>query len=497
MTAQTSGAQAGRACLLITLVFASGACSVAPAYRHPALATPAAWQNAPPSTAAADVPGAGAAGGSVPETSAAALWPAADWWRSFGSAQLDDYIARAQAGNDDIAAAVARVREADAQARIAGAALLPSLELGATASRQRQRLISGSPPVTYDDYAPQLTASYELDFWGRNRAARDAARFAAEASRYDRETVALTVVTSVALTYFEVLEQHDRLAVARDNLANAQHVLDGLTLEQSVGVATALDVAQQATTVATLNASIPPLAQQLQQNIDALAILVGQMPESIDAGEASLAQLTPPPITAGLPSALLARRPDVAEAEAQLMAANADIGVARAAYFPSIDLTASGGFASTALSTVLLPQSRVFALTAALSQSIFDPGARRGQLEYSHARYAELLSGYHKTVLTALGNVEDALVAVQQTSEQELRQQQAVDTARRAFQYSQLQMQAGTTNVLTVLNTETALFTAQDTWVQVKYQRLQALVDLYRALGGGWRQSRVAQGTAE
>jgi outer membrane protein TolC len=181
----------------------------------------------------------------------------------------------------------------------------------------------------------------------------------------------------------------------------------------------------------------------------------------------------------------------VAAAEAQLKAANADIGVARAAYFPSIDLTASGGFASVALSTLLTPQSRVFALSAALSDTIFDAGARGGQVQYSRARYAELLSDYHKAVLSALGNVEDALTAVQQTAEQELRQRDAVDKARRAFEYSQIQMQAGTTNILTVLNTEIALFTAQDTLVQVKYQHLQALVDLYQALGGGWQQSQV------
>jgi NodT family efflux transporter outer membrane factor (OMF) lipoprotein len=457
------------------LALIPGACSVGPAYHHPSVATPVAWQNAPPGGVSAE-------------------WPAPDWWHSFGSAQLDDYIARAQSGNDDIAAAIARVRQADALARIAGAALLPTLDAGATASRQRQLIPIGGPSVTFSEYAPALTASYELDFWGKNRATRAAALDTAQASRYDRETIALTVLTSVALTYFEMLEQHDRLQVAQDDLANAQQVLTGLEFEQSVGTATALDVAQQATTVATLNASIPPLAQQLQQNIDALAILVGQLPESIDVGEGGLKQLTLPQITAGLPSELLARRPDVAEAEAQLMAANANIAVARAAYFPSIDLTASGGYASTALGTLLLPQSRAFALTAAATETIFDAGARRGQLEYSRARYAELLSDYHKTVLTALGNVEDALVAVQQSSEEELRQQIAVDKARRAFEFSQLQMQAGTINVLTMLNTETALFTAQDTLVQVKYQHLQALVDLYQALGGGWRQSPAGSG---
>jgi outer membrane protein, multidrug efflux system len=456
------------------LALSLGACSVEPAYHHPTVATPVTWQNVPPAGVSAD-------------------WPAADWWHSFGSAQLDDYIARAQSANDDIAAAIARVREADAQARIAGAALLPTLDAGASASRQRELIPTGGPPVTYSEYTPALTASYELDFWGKNRATHEAALDAAQASRYDRETIKLTVLTSVALTYFEVLEQHDRLQVAQDDLANAQQVLTGLEFEQSVGTATALDVAQQATTVATLNASIPPLAQQLQQNIDALAILVGQVPESIDVGDGGLKDLTLPPITAGLPSELLARRPDVAEAEAQLMAANANIGVARAAYFPSVDLTASGGYASTALTALLLPESRMFALTAAATETIFDGGAIRGQVEYSRARYAELLSDYHKTVLTALGNVEDALVAVQQTSEQELRQQIAADKARRAFEFSQLQMQAGTINVLTMLNTENALFTAQDTLVQVKYQHLQALVDLYQALGGGWRQAQADQ----
>jgi multidrug efflux system outer membrane protein len=451
----------------------AGSCSVGPAYHHPVVATPVVWQNVPADTS--------------PD------WPQTDWWHGFGSARLDEYIARAQAANDDIAAAIARVREADAQARIAGAALLPMLDGGASASRQRQLLPNGQPPLSYTEYTPQLTASYELDFWGKNRAIRNAALDTAQASRYDRQVIALTVATSVALTYFEILEQHDRLQVARDDLGNAQHVLDGLELEQKVGIATALDVAQQATTVATVNASIPPLVQQLQQNIDALAILVGQVPESIDVSDGSLQQITLPALTAGLPSELLARRPDVAEAEAQLMAANANIAVARAAYFPSIDLTASGGYASTALNTLLLPQSRVFALTAGLTQTIFDGGAIRGQVEYSRAHYAELLSDYHKTVLTALGNVEDALVAVQQTSEQELRQQVAADKARRAFEFAQYQMKAGTINVLTVLNTENALFTAQDSLVQVKYQHVQALVDLYQALGGGWRQSQAGQ----
>ena len=461
-----------RACLYVVLALGEVGCSVGAAYHRPDAPVPTAWRGAPDATASG--------------------WPASDWWRGFGSPQLNDYIAGAQAANDDIAAAVARIQQADAQARIAGAALLPLLTGSAVGSRQRNFSIAGAAPA-YSEYSPQLAASYQLDFWGKNRQTYNAALFAAQASRFDRETVALTVFTSVAMTYFEVLEARDRLQVAQDNLGNAQHILDGLQLEQTVGTATALDVAQQATTVATVNASIPPLAQQLQQNIDALAILLGRSPESIDVAAGSLDDISLPAVVAGVPSELLARRPDVAEAEAQLKEANANIAVARAAYFPSIDLTAAGGYASKALSSVLMPQSSVFALTAALTQTIFDAGTRKGQLQYARGRYAELLSDYHKTVLTALGNVEDALVAVQQTAQQQLRQQDATDKARRAFEYAQLQMQAGTTNVLTELSTETALFTAQDELVQVRYQHLQALIDLYEALGGGWRQAQAAQ----
>jgi NodT family efflux transporter outer membrane factor (OMF) lipoprotein len=416
-------------------------------------------------------------------------WPATDWWESFGSQQLNDFMQQARTANDDIAAAMARVRQADAQVRIAGAPLLPTLDLQAGASRQRSFSGTTTRGPTFTAYNPQLAASYELDFWGKNRAARTAAVAGADASRYDRDTVALSVYASVALTYFQALAAHDRLVVAQDDLGNAQHILEGLELEQQVGVVTALDVAQQATTVAAVDASIPPLQQQLQQNIDALAILLGQTPEGVQFEIASsLDELTPPPVIPGMPSQLLSRRPDVANAEAQLRQANANIVAARAAFFPSIDLTASGGFASTMLSNLVSPESRVFALAASATETIFDFGARTGQLAYSRARYDELLSDYHKTVLSAFGNVEDALVAVAQTAQQQLRQQAAVDKARVAFEYAQLQMQAGTTNILTELNTENALFAAQDALVQVKLARLQALVDLYQALGGGWHE---------
>jgi NodT family efflux transporter outer membrane factor (OMF) lipoprotein len=291
----------------------------------------------------------------------------------------------------------------------------------------------------------------------------------------------------VAVTYFQALELRDRIQVAQQNLANAREILRGLNLEQSAGVATALDVAQQETTVATLNAALPPLLLQLRQAVYALAVLIGKTPEAIDIDSGTLADLSTPPVAAGLPSELLTRRPDIAEAEAQLIAANADITVARAEMLPSIELTAYGGYESTALATLLNPAQRIYSLSAGLTQPIFHGGALLGQYEYSKARYTELVTTYHKTVISAFSNVESALVATQQTADQQQRQLEAVTKARQAYDYARTQLGAGTVNVLTVLNTENALFSAQDLLVQVQFSHLQALVDLYIALGGGWQ----------
>ena len=444
-----------------------------PTYKRPDVALPAQWHES-----------AGADAGE-----SASVWPAAEWWHGFGSAKLDEFIAEAERNNDDLAGAIARVQEADAQVRIAGAALLPSLDLGATGTRERAQTTTwGVGGRVFNVFNSELSASYELDFWGKNRALRDAARAAATASHYDRQTVALTVVSSVATTYFQALELRDRIQVAQQNLENGQKILNGFRLELSAGTATGLDVAQQETTVAILNAAIPPLLQQFRQTVYALAVLIGETPESVDVDTGTLTNLSSPTIVEGLPSQLLSRRPDVASAEQQLIAANADITVARAALFPNIQLTASGGYQSQALASFVNPRNRVYAVSAGLTQPIFHGGALRGQVAFSKARYTELLTTYHKTVLTAFSNVEGALVAAQQTAEQQKRQQEAVATARRAYEFARTQMSAGTVNILTVLNTENALFTAQDQLVQVNYLHLQALVDLFTALGGGWNQ---------
>ena len=466
------GRRARRACaLLLSWATLAGvaACSLGPRYHRPDIPPPPAWT------------------GNV--DAAAAEWPGTQWWRGFASSDLDALIAAAQQANDDLRAAVARVHQADAQRRIAGAPLLPALDAQATAQRAREG-VSGAGFVTGNEFSPLLSASYELDFWGKNRAAYSAAAASERASVYDRTTVELAVMAGVATTYFQALELRDRLAIAEANLENATRILKGLKLEERAGLVTALDVAQQETVVATVNATVPPLRQQLRQSIDALAILTGNTPESVDVTRGGLDEISRPAVRPGLPSQLLERRPDVAEAEAQLIAANADIAAARAAFFPSISLTASGGYESPQLASLLQPANRVWSLGAGLTQPIFHGGALLGQYHLSQARYEELLADYHKAVISALANVEDSLAGVQQTADQVERQQQATDQAGRAYDFAQRQMRAGTISILTLLNTETALFSARDALAQAKFAHLQAVVSLYQALGGGWQEGK-------
>jgi outer membrane protein, multidrug efflux system len=451
------------ACMLAVAI---AGCSLGPAYRRPASPAVTEWRT---------------------RIGPAESWPSANWWRAFGSAELDRLIREAQGANDDLAAAIARVREADAEATVAGAPLFPAIDASFTAGRQQLYSPFSGAGLTSRTFSAGVAATYELDFWGENRAVRTAALAAAAANRYDRDTVELTVMSSVANAYFSALALKDRLRIAGANLASAEQTLKGLEIDESVGTTTSLDVAQQASDVATLSAAIPPLRTALQQSLDALAILVGQPPEHFDVGASTLASIAEPRPSSGLPSKLLERRPDVAQAEAELVAANADIQAARAAFFPTIDLTASAGYESSTLASLLTPGSRIFGLTGAITQPIFHGRALLGQYRYSKARYTELLADYRKAVLSAFGNVEDSLAAVRDTSDQLQREDDAVGKSRRAYELSQEQFHAGTVNILTVLSTETALFTAEDADAQVKLAHLQALVGLFNALGGGWR----------
>jgi len=455
--------------LLAVLALSLAACSVGPDYVRPDLPTPREWT-----------------------ASAAGRWPSRDWWHGFASPPLDALMEDAEKANFDIKAASARVRQADAQARIAGAALLPSVQ--ASGVTQRSRVPSTTVPQGKST-APQginvyngiFSASYEVDFWGRNADTMSAAEASAQASRYDLETTRLTVQAGLANTAFAILALQDRVKVARDNLAIAEHVLDSVRDRVAVGTAAGLDLAQQESVVAEQRAALPPLLQALRQNGVALAILAGKLPEEVDLPKGSLDSVRLPAVGPGLPSDLLDRRPDVRFAEAQLIAANANIKAAHAAVLPSITLTAQGGLESTSLADLLKPESVLYSLAASAVQPIFEGGVLEGGIQLQEGRWDELVQDYRKSAVNAFGDVENSLIAVEMTTQQEEAERIDVQTARRAYEIAQGQLSGGTVDIVVVLNTQRTLFQAEDALVQAKLAHAQAVVGLFRALGGGWR----------
>jgi multidrug efflux system outer membrane protein len=407
--------------------------------------------------------------------------PALDWWRSFRSRELTTLIEEAQTANFDVAAAVAKIIQADAQSKIAGAPLLPSAVLDASVTRSRP---SRGPDRT--TWRTAITASYEIDFWGKNRAASRAAQESAIAARFDRDTVVIATVVSVATAYFLVLSSQDRLKIANQNVEAASRVLTLIQQRQEAGTASALEVAQQETLVASQRAQIPVLDQVLRQNIATLALLIGKPPEFVRVRGGSLYSLGIPRVSPGLPSELLYQRPDIRSAEATVASTDASVERARAAFFPSIQLTGQGGFTSTALRALFRPESAFYSLAAGLTQPIFDGWLLEGQLELAQGRQLESLSLYRKAVVSGFTDVEQALIAVQDSAQAERLQQQVVDSSRRAFNIAETRLREGTVDLVTVLITQQALFTAEDNRVTARLARLQAALTLYQALGGSW-----------
>lgn len=408
------------------------------------------------------------------------------WWQEFGQDQLNRIMERSLAANYDLKAAQARIRQADAQLRIASSALLPTIMLGAGASRQQEQNLSTGKQYHYNTFNLMPGASYELDFWGKNRDASAIAQANLESSQYAQQITRLTVQSSVANTYFTILALQDRIAVAQNNLENAQNTLDAFTARVVVGTASGLDVAQQESVVDEQRAVLPPLKLQLRQNLYALAVLTGDLPENLNVEHIPLSTDNLPQLSAGLPSQLLTRRPDVAQAEAHLIAANANLKFTIASVYPSVNLSLQGGAQSDQLSNLFSPAGLLFTLAASITQPIYRGDAIQGGIDLAHAQVDELADNYQSSVISAFQDVESALAAVELNDKQEQAQIAAVATAQRAQDIVLAQMQSGTVDILTVLNVQRTLFQAQDTLVQVKLSRLQALIGLFRALGGGW-----------
>jgi outer membrane protein, multidrug efflux system len=424
--------------------------------------------------------------------------PTLDWWRGFHSAELTRLIEEAQTRNLDIAVAIVLIVQADAQTKIASAPLLPqsSLTVSGTRSRSSQTTGQGGTgaggPAEGQLYTAVLNASYQLDFWGKNRATSRSFEESAVATRFNKEVVVLSTIVSVATAYFLVLESQDRLRTAHENLTASTRILTLIQQRSSAGTASALDVAQQEALVATVRASIPPLDQTLRQNVATLALLIGRPPEDLVVKGGSLFRLGIPVVTPGLPSELLFQRPDIRAAEANLASSNAIVQAARAAFFPSITLTGQGGYQSAVFKLLFTPQSALYQIATQLTQPIFDGFTLEGQLENAKGLQLQDLEIYRKAVLSGFHDVEVALIAVADTTEQERLQRVAVAASRRAFELSEIRLREGTIDLVTLLQTQQTLFTNEDVLDVVRATRFQAVLSLFQALGGGWLPPGVA-----
>ena len=412
--------------------------------------------------------------------------PSRDWWLSFGSDELSELIEASLSRNPDMVIAAEHVRQAEAQVRIAGSTLFPVLNFGADTARRDTRPDGGSWSGDNSSSAV-LSASYEIDLWGRNASGVRAAQSLLRASRFDQETVRLTLVAGVASAYFQVLSLRGRLVIARQNLEIAERVLKVVDSRVRNGAASALDLARQQAAVLTQRAAIPPLVLQERQTLFALAILLGRTPEGFDTAASAVTGLAVPRVAAGLPAQLLIRRPDLASAEAQLAAANADVAAARAALLPSLELTGSAGLASNVLLNFLNGPTATLAIAASLLQPIFNGGRLRAQVNVAASRERELVENYRKVVLAALADVESALAAGGRTAEQELLQEKIVEKARLALRLAEIRYREGADDLLTALDAQRTLFQAEDQLAQIRLSRLQGSVGLFKALGGGWK----------
>jgi outer membrane protein, multidrug efflux system len=417
--------------------------------------------------------------------------PAVDWWRGFRSSELSALMDAAQLNNLDIAVAMAEIVQADAQVGVSGAALLPTLTGNASAEREHLSSAGGNSGglgggSNLSIFSTGLTAGYMLDFWGKNRAALYAAEENASVARYNREVVTLTAIVTVANTYFQILAAQDQLRVTREDLAAAERILALIKKQFSGGTASQLEVSQQEALVATQRAAIPPLEVTVGQNIAALALLVGRAPEKFTVHGGSTRLIVVPRVTPGLPSELLYQRPDIRQAEAQLASSNFSVEAARAAFFPQIQLTGTTGLQSAALASLFTPGAWFYTLTASLTQPIFDGFLLESQLKQAKGVQLQNLQAYRKAVLSAFADVEKALIALQKLTLQERLQAEVVAASRQAFDVAEKQLNGGTVNLITVLQTEQTLFTAENTLVQVRLSKLQAASSLFQALGGGW-----------
>lgn len=460
--------------LLLLLAAAPGALaaipSVGPNYVRPEAPAPALyrdidWQQAFPAEAT----------------------PRGDWWKLFSDPSLDELEQRAIARNQDLRATAARVAEAAASAGIVRSAFWPQLSANPAVERSRMSTTTDNPfPVAIsNDFSLPFFATWEIDVFGRVRRQAEGARDDAESAAATFESVRLSLTASVATTYFTIRGTDREMAILRETVDLRQHELDLVSAQRRSGAATELDTARAETELASAEADTEAVAVRRESLQDALAVLVGE-PASSFAVPPSIADIGLPPVPAGLPSRLLERRPDVAAAERSLAAANARIGVAKAAFFPAISLTGSAGFDSGETNRLLGADSRIWSIGPALYLPLFQGGRNRAALARSEAAYDESVAIYRQQVLVAFREVQEALTTLRLLSAQSSAQGRAVGGAKRAASLAQTRYRAGYVSYLEVIDAQRTELDSERAATQLFAQRLNTDVSLIKALGGGW-----------
>ena len=402
---------------------------------------------------------------------------APQWWRVFRSQTLNRLVAEANNDNTDIAAALRRIDQSRAQLKIAGASLLPSIDASGGINFQRTNA-RGSPTRHDFGRSAEISLAHDFDIFGGNRAGVASARAIVVSRYYDRDDVELAIQSEVAIAYMNMLLARERLRISDETIKIFEEVLRIADAQLEAGAATSLDVTQQRSALATARAGRALFVEQVTNAENALAVLLGDAAGSVRANGTGIAALKVPRIDTGQPAAILYRRPDVRRVEAQLIAANADIGVARAALFPSLTLDLSAAISADPVTTVLNAGSSLLA-------PIFQGGRLRAGVELSEAEKAELVEIYRKTVLVALQEVEDALAAIRSAQRRAAELNTALNEARTAYRLSRERYEAGAIDFQTLLDAQRTLFNAEDSLVFARYDRLIAAVELIRALGGG------------
>ena len=446
-------------------------CSVGPNYHRPVVQAPTAYRD-------------------LSETqqvqAQAASYADLPWWQVFQDPQLQELIRTALKQNYDLQLATERINAARAQVAISRSHLFPQV--------QGNSDFSGGKEHNFQTKSNFLTltadAAFQLDFFGRLRRATEASRAELLATEDARQTVVLTLVSDVASDYFALLQLDLQLQITRETVKTQEDSVKLTNLRVEHGVATRLDVLQAQQVLDSANAQIPDLERRIAQEENAISILLGNYPQAVPRGRPLVEQLLPPEVPPGIPSSLIERRPDIREAEQILVAANAEIGVAKAQFFPQISLNGSGGGSfgrSSAFSSLMSSQVGIWSYGAQVSQPVFTGGALRGNLRVAKSQHQQALISYRQTIQRAFGDVSDALIGYEKFHQVRVRQEDTVKDLQESVRLSDMRYKGGTTTYLEVLDGQRSLFSAELTLAEARGTEYQSLVQLYRALGGGWQ----------